>query len=344
MNEEIVITGLTGIKNQLRVRPKFLLIVVIFLLALWIICAQPIIFKLKEVQVSNKASPVNLKEQVKKISQDFFPRDFEAIENLNRAADYIKSQFEQFSSEVEEQKYSGFHRYYKNIIAHFGTSTNPLLVIGAHYDSCEKYPAADDNASGVAGLIELARLLRIHSPRNISIQLVAYSTEEPPFFGGSEMGSFYHAQSLKAHGVDVRAMLSLEMLGYFSDKWGSQDFPAYLMRLFYPSKGNFIAVVSNFSNYSLTKQIKQAMQPASDMPVYSMNGPSKLYGIDFSDHRSYWQFGFPAVMITDTAFLRNKAYHKAEDTFDRLDYERMSKVIDGVYNVALSFDTSDDSK
>ena len=235
-------------------------------------------------------------------------------------------------------------RDYKNIIASFGDRAKPVLVIGAHYDSCEKHPAADDNASGVAGLVEIARLLKIRSPKNISVQLVAYSTEEPPFFGGDEMGSFVHAQSLKAQGTDVIAMLSLEMLGFFSDDWWSQEFPAYLMRLFYPSKGNFIAIVSNFGSYSLTKQIKRAMQPASDLPVYSMNGPSKLYGIDFSDHRSYWEFGFPAVMITDTAFLRNTAYHKAEDTFDRLDYDRMSKVIDGIYNAAFSFDASAESK
>lgn len=333
-----------SLKSQFRVRPQFLFVVVVLLFTVWIACTQPIFLNLSNVQVSNKASSTNLKRDVRKISEDFFPRDFESIENLNRLADYLKTQFQQFSSDVQEQKYSGGHFEYKNIIVKFGPSTRPVVVIGAHYDSCEKYPGADDNASGIAGLIELARLLKQHPPTAVSVELVAYSTEEPPFFGSDEMGSFIHARSLKAKGLDVRAMLSLEMIGYFSDVWGSQDFPAYMMRLFYPTKGNFIAVVSNFSSYSLTKQIKRAMQPASDLPVYSINGPSTLYGIDYSDHRNYWHFGFPAAMITDTAFLRNKAYHKSEDTFDRLDYEKMAKVIDGVYNTTFSFDVAADLK
>lgn len=324
-------------KNQLRIRPKFIFAVTLILIAAWIICAQPIFFTSHKRQTARQASPSNLKNHVKTISENFYPRDYKNVGNLNRTADYIKTQLQQFSLDVSEQNYSAENREYKNVIAKFGSPGKPVLVIGAHYDSCGKHPAADDNASGVAGLIELARLLKDQSPVNIAVELVAYSTEEPPIFGSNDMGSFVHAQRLKAQKIDVVGMLSLEMIGYFSDEWGSQDFPAYLMRLFYPSKGNFIAVVSNFSSYSLTRQIKQSMQLATDLPVYSMNGPGSLYGIDYSDHRNYWEFEFPAVMITDTAFLRNKAYHTDQDTFDRLNYEKMSKVIDAVYGSIFSF-------
>jgi Zn-dependent M28 family amino/carboxypeptidase len=305
------------------------------------VVAQPLILKFGGSLAGNKALPENLKAHVQKLSQEFFPRDSEHTENLDQAAEYIKSQLLQYSNDVSDQIYTAEKKDYKNVIAKFGPQTNRVVVIGAHYDACEELPGADDNASGVAGLIELARLLKEKPPQNFAVELVAYSTEEPPFFRTEGMGSFIHAQSMKSQNKEVIAMVSLEMIGYFSDEPGSQNFPMALLKLFYPSKGNFIAVVSNFASYELTGKFKKAMTNATDLPVYSMNGPSMLRGVDFSDHLNYWKLGYPAVMVTDTAFFRNEAYHTKEDTFDRLDYEKMAKVVEGVAAAVQSLDRPD---
>jgi Zn-dependent M28 family amino/carboxypeptidase len=219
----------------------------------------------------------------------------------------------------------------------FGPEAGERLVVGAHYDAFGPYPAADDNASGVAGLIELAYLLGQHPPA-LAVELVAFTLEEPPYFRTAEMGSAVHAQSLKAAGVTVRVMFSLEMIGYFSDAPDSQRFPVPLLSLCYPSRGNFITVAGNVGEGLLVRRIKRAMSGASELPVYSINAPRLIPGLDFSDHLNYWQAGYPAVMITDTAFFRNRNYHTMQDTADKLDYRRMAQVVEGVMAavVALS--------
>ena len=226
---------------------------------------------------------------------------------------------------------------YQNIIALF-PSTNPArIVVGAHYDACADTPGADDNASGIAGILELARLIGKFQPHH-TIELVAYCTEEPPFFGTQDMGSAHHAQGLQEQGIRVDAMLALEMIGYFSDAPSSQSYPAFIFRLFCPSKGNFIAVVGNTKQRRLIKATKIAMRGITDLPVHSVSVPGFIQGVDFSDHRNYWAHGFPAVMITDTAFLRNKMYHELGDTADRLDYTRMSKVVIAVLEAIKKLD------
>jgi hypothetical protein len=145
------------------------------------------------------------------------------------------------------------------------------------------------------------------------------------------MGSAVHAQSLKKAGVKVRVMFSLEMIGYFSDSADSQEFPAAILRLFYPSRGNFIAVVGRTSEGLLVRRVKGAMREASSLPVYSISAPSFIPGIDFSDQVNYWDVGYDAVMITDTAFYRNRNYHTEKDTAEKLDYSRMAMVVQGVF-------------
>jgi len=145
------------------------------------------------------------------------------------------------------------------------------------------------------------------------------------------MGSAWHAKALKRTDAAVELMLSLEMIGYFSDVPESQSFPFPFMRLLYPTTGNFIAIVSRLQDQRETRQLKAAMAGASDLPVYSINTLPAIPGIDFSDHLNYWEQGYPAVMVTDTAYERNHAYHLEGDTFDRLDYVRMAKVVQGVY-------------
>jgi Zn-dependent M28 family amino/carboxypeptidase len=217
-----------------------------------------------------------------------------------------------------------------NIVATFGPETPERIVVGAHYDTFMDYPGADDNASGVAGLLELARMLG-QAPPSLRVELVAFTLEEPPFFRTDAQGSAVHAESLRAKDVRVRAMLNLEMIGCFSDAPGSQAFPLPLLKLWYPDTGNFIVVVGQLGRGALVRDVKRAMRGASDLPVHSINAPAFIPGVDFSDHLSYWERGYPAVMITDTAFYRNPRYHTAQDTPATLDYARMAKVTDGVH-------------
>jgi Zn-dependent M28 family amino/carboxypeptidase len=216
------------------------------------------------------------------------------------------------------------------VIARFGPDEGAATVVGAHYDSCNDTPGADDNASGVAGLLELGRLLVAHPPRK-PVELVAFPLEEPPYFRTQSMGSMQHAKSLRAANRELRFMVSLEMIGYFSDAPGSQGFPSPAIGKMYPDTGSFIAVVGQFGDFGLTRRVKARMMGASDLPVESFNAPRAVAGVDFSDHASYWAHGYPALMITDTAFMRNPNYHQITDTPETLDYVRMAKVVEGVY-------------
>lgn len=278
------------------------------------------------------AAPIHtdeLKERVKFLSQNAIPRDSEHPENLNQIAGYIKTQLAQYSNSVNYQTYTVGHTEYKNVIAEFGPETSELIVVGAHYDAYSTHPAADDNASGVAGLIELGKLLQKSNLKN-RIQLVAYTLEEPPHFATENMGSFIHAKSLHEKNKNVKLMISLEMIGYFSDAPGSQSFPVPLLNLFYPTTGNFIAVVDSFTTNNAVP-LKNAINQYTGLKAYSINAPREIQGIDYSDHRNYWLFNYPAVMVTDTSFYRNHHYHQETDTYEKLNYEAMAQVIYGVF-------------
>ncbi|MFV0548907.1 MAG: M28 family peptidase [Limnobaculum xujianqingii] len=283
-------------------------------------------------------STERLTQHVRQLSEAYYPRDYTHPENLNASADYIMQQLEPYTDRLSEQKFTVRDKPYRNIIARFGPTEGELIVVGAHYDSYYKTRGADDNASGVAGLLELARLLKQHPPSS-PVELVAYSLEEPPFFSTDEMGSSFHARQLVETERRVKLMMSLEMIGYFSDEPDSQDFPLSMMKSLYSDKGHFITVISNMGNRDITAQVKSLMMGASDLPVYSLNAPSFIPGIDYSDHLHYWKQDYPAVMITDTAFYRNHHYHESNgDTWDQLDYQRMAKVVQGVYATVQNLD------
>lgn len=309
-----------------------LLLVLAFVAVLvgaWFWLTQPLLSH-AQAHAVRTVDPARLEAHVRKLSVDLSPRDVGHPENLDRAGAYISSELMQAGGSVSEQGYRVENQSYRNLIARFGPDTPERIVVGAHYDAAGPMPGADDNASGVAGLIELARMLGAHQP-SIRVELVAFSTEEPPYFGTTGMGSFVHAQSLKKENVSVRAMLSLEMIGCFSDVHGSQHFPAGILSAFYPSTGNFIGVVGRVSDGLLARRVKRAMSQAAPLPVYSVSAPSIIPGVDFSDQRNYWHNGYNALMITDTAFYRNLNYHTAHDTVEKLDYQRMAMVVEGVY-------------
>jgi Zn-dependent M28 family amino/carboxypeptidase len=293
-----------------------------------LIAMQPTFGVGPEVQAMVQAD--RLRAHVKMLAETLVPRDHTHVENLDRAAAYIHGELAATGAQVSEQPFVANGRTYRNVIATYGPRSGERIVVGAHYDAFEALPAADDNASGVAGLIELGRLLGAEAPK-MRTELVAYTLEEPPYFDTDLMGSSVHARTLKKERLHVRAMLSLEMIGYFSDAPHSQSFPTSLLGLLYPTTGNYITVIGRIGGGSLVRKVKKAMRGATPLPVHSMNGPRFLPGIDFSDHASYWDEGFPAAMITDTAFYRNDRYHTARDTPDTLDYDRMGMVVKGVY-------------
>lgn len=318
-------------------------------MALYWATVQP--FSIPLVSEPPQVDPARLELHVRKLSLDLYPRSFDHPGKLNAAASYIRDQFLETGGDVSEQWFPVEESKYRNIIVRFGPRDGPVLVIGAHYDSYgdevegaklprgyspeTHTPGADDNASGVAGLIELARLLGKHPPSR-AVELVAYALEEPPHFRTEHMGSVWHARELRKEKRQVTLMLSLEMIGYFSDEKNSQNYPVPGMGLVYPSEGNFIAVIGRLNDWSATRRVKAAMSGATNLPVWSMNSLALIPGVDFSDHRNYWAEDMPALMITDTAFYRNPNYHLGGDTYERLDFPRMAKVVQGVFAVAQS--------
>lgn len=275
-----------------------------------------------------------LRRHVEFLTRDLLPRSAGHPENLARAASYLEQHFRAARGITSLQRFHARGREYANVIARFGPedASQPLLVIGAHYDAFSDtglLPGADDNASGTAALLELARLLG-HRKVATPVMLVAYANEEPPFFGSEQMGSAIHANALAALHRPVRGMICFDMIGYYSE---SQSWPNEVFALLYPSRGDFIAIGGGWDDRALTRHVKRAILGAGGIRVVSFTGWRETS--DASDHRNYWSHGWPAVLVSDTAFLRNPNYHTARDTAGTLDYERMARIVDGVASAAL---------
>ncbi|QJX48458.1 M28 family peptidase [Hymenobacter taeanensis] len=264
------------------------------------------------------------------------PRNYLHEASLNQAADYISAQLVAAGARPSEQAYRVQGRTYRNLIGSFGPEDGPRLIIGAHYDVCGEQPGADDNGTGVTALLELARLLGQQPNLTYRIDLVAYTLEEPPFFRTKSMGSYVHAKQLLDEKVDVKGMVALEMLGYFDDRKGSQDYPVGPLKAVYGSRGNYVTVAQKFGNGHFGRQFARLYKREAGLPVKRFKAPAWLPGIDFSDHLNYWQFGYSAVLLTDTAFYRNKHYHEITDTLDRLDMRRLGLSVNALLAVVLS--------
>ncbi len=257
-------------------------------------------------------------------------RNYKNIEMLNKVALYIKTELGKVCDSVAYQCYNVNNREYKNVIASIGMENKERIIIGAHYDVFGNTDGADDNASGVAGLLELARLL---SKEKLAyrIDFVAYTLEEPPFFRTKEMGSYIHAKYLYDNHIPIKGMICLETIGYFNEKPHSQDYPIKGMNLVYGNKGDFITVVQSNKNQPFSETVKNSMKQQNLIKTKSFKGSSTLSGVDFSDHMNYWKFDFDAVMITNTAFYRNKNYHTEKDTLETLNIKKMCLVIEQLY-------------
>ncbi|NIR04130.1 MAG: M28 family peptidase, partial [Candidatus Aminicenantes bacterium] len=240
----------------------------------------------------------NLKKTVHILSQEIGSRGYLQIQALKRTADYITSELNRYGYQVALHPYEFQGNTYTNISVQNKGKKSPekILVIGAHYDTVTGTPGADDNASGIAGLLELARLLQNHS-FDKTVRFVTFALEEPPIFRTEFMGSYVYAESLKQKGEDVEGMICLEMIGYFTDSPGSQFFPLSFFRWIYPDKGNFIILVSNIQSKNFLNNVKIGFKKGTDLPVESISTLSIIPGIDFSDHRSFWKFGYDALMV-----------------------------------------------
>jgi len=308
---------------------------VIFILGIYLL-KNPIFLPVEPIKVDIPVNIQRLYADVKKLTSVQPSRSIENPGSLNEISAYIESQFKELDCRVQIQPFKVAGKEYTNVIATFGPVEGERLIVGAHYDVYNDQPGADDNASGVAGLLELGRMLHRLKPQlRFRIDLVAFSLEEA-YFDTPWMGSAVHAQSLVDEGVKVKCMICLEMIGYFSEKPGSQGFPVSLLKAVYPTTGNFIGVVGKLWDRSLVKNIKVFMLQAADIDVCSINAPPALWGANLSDHLNYWKNGFDAVMITDTAFLRNYNYHRVTDTIETLNFQEMAKVVKCVYWTIVS--------
>ena len=323
--------SMSFVRSLIRIAVAALILGAVCVAGLAAVLRQPALTSL-QFRGSQRADARTLQHHVRFLTEDVRPRSAAHPENLDRAAAYIADAFRAAGARTTVQPFDARGKRYANVIGEFGSGEEAEIIVGAHYDAFGEtgdLPGADDNASGTAGLLELARLLGSHDLDH-RVTLVAYSTEEPPFFGSAQMGSAVHANALARARTPVRAMICLEMIGYFS---AEQAWPNWLFELVYPSKGDFIGVAGGWSDRHLARVVKRSIAGAGGIRVVSFTGPRETS--DASDQRNYWSHGWPAVMVSDTAFLRNPNYHTARDTADTLDYVRMARVVDGVLNAVL---------
>lgn len=264
-------------------------------------------------------------------------RNYRNLDSLEVVIKYIQKEFILAGGVAETQSWEVKGREYKNVILAYNASKSRRLILGAHYDVCGDQPGADDNASAVAGLLEVARLVFEAQPiLDYRIDFVAFCLEEPPFFATEFMGSFIHAKSLAQQKADVMGMISLEMIGYFSNEPNSQAFPSPGLAKIYPHTANFIIVVGierykEFNSKVHREMIKEAQ---IDVQKIDFSGGAGLAGL--SDQCSYWKFDFPALMINDTSFLRNPNYHLGSDTIETLDFDKMKEVINCTFRMVIN--------
>ena len=271
-----------------------------------------------------------LETNVRALATDIGERNVFRLPALRRAAEFVAREWKAQGYRVSSQIYdvSGVPTANLEIALRGRLKPEEIVLVGAHYDSVLGSPGADDNASGVATLLEISRLLADTEPGR-TIRLVAFVNEEPPFFATARMGSEVYARVARTRGDDIRLMVSLETIGYYSEAPGSQRYPPPF-GLLYPDRGNFLAMVSNLKSRAALRRMVEAFRAHSDFPLEWLASPALLPGVSWSDQRSFWRRGYPALMVTDTAFYRYPYYHSPQDTADKLDYEALARVAHGL--------------
>ncbi len=274
-----------------------------------------------------------LKRDVQVLAGDIGERSLFVQGSLMKAASFIEASLAEAGYQVRRHGYEVSGTMCHNLEAKIpgGARRDEIVVIGAHYDSVSGSAGANDNASGVAALLALARSFSTAQPGR-TVRFVAFVNEEPPFFWTAQMGSRVYAKECRSRGENIVAMVSLETIGYFSDEKGSQKYP-FPVGLFYPSRGDFIAFVGNTASRELVRQCVATFRRQARFPSEGAALPGLMPGVGWSDHSSFWREGYPALMVTDTAPFRYPHYHTAGDTPDKIDYGRLVRVVSGLENV-----------
>ena len=272
---------------------------------------------------------LRLSDHVHRLAVTIGPRNLQHYPALQLTERYIYNELAGLGYTPRRQPFLAYGLEVANIeVERRASEGAPIVVIGGHYDTVSGSPGADDNASGIAVLLELARAYASSVPRRATVRFVAFVNEEPPHFRTETMGSLVYAREAAARGERIEAMLSLESMGYYSDEPGSQQYPAPFS-LFFPDRGNFLAMVSNFRSTSLLLTARAAFKSATALPVIASPAPERIAGVSWSDHWSFWQQGFRAIMLTDTVPFRNPHYHATTDLPGTLDYDRLAEAFAG---------------
>ena len=284
------------------------------------------------------ASSDNLKVYLEQIIGQQGHRHYKNREQLQRVSAWIKEQMRLFGIPCQYQNYMVNGLGYRNVVCTLTAGHADKVIVGAHYDVFGETQGADDNASGVAGVIETARILsQLKSQLAHNVEFVFYTLQEPPFFKTEQMGSFVHAKSIQAQKNQIRGVYILEMIGFFDENL-VQQYPTGL-KWVYPQHGNFIAAVSNLQSYDMSAKYCESMRILDRLECQRLVAPSFIAGMEFSDHLNYWKFDIPAMMITDTGHFRNKHNHSATDTLKTLNIAKMANVINGLtYSLMLQPD------
>jgi Zn-dependent M28 family amino/carboxypeptidase len=274
-----------------------------------------------------------LRRHVEKLGGEIGERNVYQPRRLRAATEYVEDRFTAAGFKVRRQSYTVMGEACHNLEVELPGKNRrgEIVVIGAHYDSVSGSPGANDNGTGVAGVLALARAWAGRAPER-TVRFVAFVNEEPPFFQTAQMGSLVYAKSCRERGDKIVAMLNLETMGCFSSEKRSQKYP-FPMGLFYPSRGDFIGFVGNTASGGLVRHCLKVFREQASFPSEGGALPGVLPGIGWSDHWSFWQAGYPALMVTDTAPFRYAHYHTAADTPDKVDYDRLARVVDGVDKV-----------
>lgn len=286
------------------------------------------------MNVDRETIESNLRLHVDRLAGLIGPRTLSRPTTIDATIGYIKGQWEAIKHDIREEVYDALGDHATNLIVEkLGTKKpDDIVLLGAHYDTVSTTPGADDNASAVAVMLEVSRLLKDHSGKRTA-RYVAFACEEAPYFNLNSMGSQHHARQARQRHDKIVGMLCLEMVGYFRDEMGSQEvppgIPSFLHR-FFPRRGNFLAAVGNLPSWKLVWSFRRGFKRGTRMPLFSIALPEKIHEIRLSDNSSFWDQGYPALMLTDTSFLRNPNYHLETDTPETLDYRRMAEVTLGV--------------
>jgi hypothetical protein len=286
-----------------------------------------------------------LRADVQKLAGEIGERNMWHYRQLNAAADFIENSFSLAGLRTRRDSYDMRGQACHNIEAEVAGSQRPavsspppsIIVIGAHYDSVFGSPGANDNGTGVAATLALARRFASIKPGH-TLRFVAFVNEEPPYFLSGEMGSLVYARRCKARGDKISAMISLETIGYFSDAPHSQTYPSPGLGIFYPKVGNFIGFVSNVRSRALLRRVVALFRKHAKIPSEGAALPGFVPGVSWSDQSSFWRQGYPAIMATDTAPFRYPYYHSSNDTPDKLDYDRFTLVVNGIEKVIQGLD------